>query len=217
MARDIGSRRLEQEDTRERILRASSSLFARYGYHGTSTRQIAEAVGIRQPSIFYHFPSKAAIASIFLEADLEPAIAAAEGLAHANGTAPSRLFLYVVGDIGRALASPYDLGWIYTPEVLSDPAFAHWQARRAALFAALDEIVRQGIGEGAFVDEPPELVREVIFGMVQRTLFVYGGSRREPPADFGKHVGRFVLRALLTDPDRIGDVIAGAASEAVRP
>ena len=112
---------MAEEETREQILRAASALFARYGYHGTSTRQIADAVGIRQPSIFYHFPSKAAIASTFLELDLEPAIAAAEALARAEGTAPARLFAYVVGDIGRALSWPYDLGWLYTPEVLSDP------------------------------------------------------------------------------------------------
>lgn len=204
------------EGTREQILRASSTLFARYGYHGTSTRQIADAVGIRQPSIFYHFPSKAAIASTFLEVDLEPAIAVAEALARAEGTAPARLFTYVVGDIDRALSWPYDLGWLYTPEVLSDPALSEWQARRAALFAALDEIIQQGIDEEAFVDEPPEFVREVIFGMVQRTLFVYGGNRHVPPEDFGHHVGRFILRALLKDPERIDAVIADTTEGARR-
>jgi AcrR family transcriptional regulator len=204
-----------REDTRQRILRASSALFARYGYHGTSTRQIADAVGIRQPSIFYHFPSKAAIASTFLQADLEPAIADATALARGEGTASARLFTYVVEDIDRALSWPYDLGWLYTPEVLSDPALSRWQTRRSALFAAIDEIIRQGIDEGAFVDEPPEFVREVIFGMVQRTLFVYGGNRKSPPEDFSRHVGRFVLRALLKDPERIDEVMFGETEGAL--
>ena len=61
------------------------------------------------------------------------------------------------------------------------PALSRWQVRRAALFAALDAIIRQGIDEGAFVDEPPEFVREVIFGMVQRTLFVYGATGTSHP------------------------------------
>ena len=47
--------------TRERILTEASRLFAERGYDGTSTRQIADAVGIRQPSLFHHFASKQAI------------------------------------------------------------------------------------------------------------------------------------------------------------
>src|SRR5581483_2006845 len=47
-----------ERPTRERILYEASNLFAREGYHGTTTREIAAAVGVRQPSLFYHFPSK---------------------------------------------------------------------------------------------------------------------------------------------------------------
>lgn len=200
---------MEAGDTRELILQAAADLFARYGYHGTSTRRIAEAVGIRQPSIFYHFPSKQAIVSAILEVDLEPAIAAATSLAAAEGPAPARLYSYVKGDIERALSSPYDLGWIYTPEVLSDESLARWQPRRAVLFAALDEIIGQGIEEGAFVNEVPELAREVIFGVVQRTMLLYGGARLSPPEGFSDRVGRFVLRALVTDPAHLDEAIRG--------
>ena len=48
----------EEVPTRERILREASRLFARKGFHGTSTREIADAVEIRQPSLFHHFPTK---------------------------------------------------------------------------------------------------------------------------------------------------------------
>jgi AcrR family transcriptional regulator len=47
--------------TRERILREASRLFATRGYYGSSTRDIAAAVGIQQPSLFHHFPHKQAI------------------------------------------------------------------------------------------------------------------------------------------------------------
>ena len=47
--------------TRERILREASHLFAVRGYYGSSTRDIAAAVGIRQPSLFHHFETKQAI------------------------------------------------------------------------------------------------------------------------------------------------------------
>lgn len=43
------------------ILRACLQLFADYGYHGTSVRDIADAVGIKSASLYKSFPSKQAM------------------------------------------------------------------------------------------------------------------------------------------------------------
>src|SRR5439155_21363461 len=92
-------RRPEPASNRERILIEAARLFARRGYHATTTRQIAQAVGIRQPSLFHHFPSKHAIVAEILRSDLDEAVPAAEALASGPGPASVRLYRYLRHDV----------------------------------------------------------------------------------------------------------------------
>ncbi len=45
-------------NARERVLSVAEMLFRQRGYNVVTMRDIAEEVGIRQPSLYYHFPSK---------------------------------------------------------------------------------------------------------------------------------------------------------------
>src|SRR5262245_9884564 len=51
----------EARQTRERLLATALELFAAHGYAGTSLRQIASAVGIKESAIYAHFESKEAL------------------------------------------------------------------------------------------------------------------------------------------------------------
>ncbi|MER7051962.1 MULTISPECIES: helix-turn-helix domain-containing protein [unclassified Streptomyces] len=53
--------RMSAEERRESVIRAAMSEFARGGYYGTSTEDIAKRVGVSQPYLFRLFPSKKAI------------------------------------------------------------------------------------------------------------------------------------------------------------
>jgi len=45
-------------ERREAILRAANELFAAQGFHGTSLASIATKVGLSEPGLLHHFPSK---------------------------------------------------------------------------------------------------------------------------------------------------------------
>ena len=68
-------------DVRTQILTQATRLFAGRGYDGTSVQEIAEAVGIRKPSLLYHFNSKDELRESVL----------AEMLSHWNAVLPSLL------------------------------------------------------------------------------------------------------------------------------
>lgn len=214
-ASESGSSRKKSKElpTRARILYEASNLFARQGYHGTTTREIAAAVGIRQPSLFYHFPSKPAIVQALLDSDLETAVQFVEMVAGSGAPAPVRLYRYLRRDVAHLTASPYNLTGVYTEEVMGDPEFEPWARKRALLHGAVERIVRDGIRGGAFVAVPTELVRESIAGILVRTLTVYSGGRRRVPHDLGDEIASFVLRALLADPTTLDDVRGDAIAQ----
>jgi AcrR family transcriptional regulator len=51
----------KEEETQERILKAAQKLFAKRGYGGTTTRDLAQAAGVAEGTLFRHFENKKAI------------------------------------------------------------------------------------------------------------------------------------------------------------
>src|SRR5262245_60024353 len=54
----VAARRAEDAETRARVLRAATELFAERGFHGTKVRDIAARAGANVAAGHYHFGSK---------------------------------------------------------------------------------------------------------------------------------------------------------------
>lgn len=50
-----------EAETKQRILKAAQHLFARHGYDGTTTRDLAQSAGVAEGTLFRHFTNKKAI------------------------------------------------------------------------------------------------------------------------------------------------------------
>lgn len=57
--------------TQEHILEVSKELFAQHGFNKTSTAMIADAVGVKKPSLYYFFKNKEAIYISLLKDTIE--------------------------------------------------------------------------------------------------------------------------------------------------
>lgn len=51
-------RRVRASEAREHIMQVAAPLFAKNGYRGVSMRELAQAVGVTQAALYYHFKDK---------------------------------------------------------------------------------------------------------------------------------------------------------------
>ncbi len=202
--------------TRHRILRAASELFAQKGFHATTTREIARAVGIRQPSLFHHFRSKAAIAEALYEWDLGLAAPQIAAIASEDAPAAVRLYRYLQWDVQHLVTADYDLSGIYGPDVIRIPEFAPWISRVAEMLDAVEGIVREGVEEGDLIPVDPAIVREAIHGILDRALFLHDQGH-ERLAQFAEEAPSLLVRGLLVDPLRIDEVRTAATIRGAAP
>ena len=74
-----------KEPTKDRLLRAAEEAFGAKGYHGANLEEIADAVGIRRPSLLYHFEDKATLyTAVVREGFKELRMAVMKGMGHAG-------------------------------------------------------------------------------------------------------------------------------------
>lgn len=199
-------RRTRGAATREKILVEASRLFAVRGYHGTATRDIADAVGIRQPSLFFHFATKQAIVEQLLRYSLEEPLEVARRLLPMPQSAAVRIYHYVWFDTNHLLSSPYDLTGVHRNELMDAPDFELWLQKATRLREDIQTLVRQGHSDGSLRPVDPTLTQELVSGMNLNTIRMAHAGRPAPEVDVPAFVADFTLRAILADVGQLESV-----------
>lgn len=196
--------------TRELILLEASRLFAVRGYRGTSTHDIAAAVGIRQPSLYKHFGSKQSIAEELLRRDLTAGIEALQRLADEGGGAPVELYRYLLWEVRYVRSTPFDLRALYLGEILELPEFVEGRELNARYWVLLQSIIERGIDSDEFIDIDVAFARQVIDAIVLETIRSVGDDAVARAVDEPDLAAGFVLRGLLRRTSRLDAVRAAA-------
>ena len=118
---------------REEILDASAELFTKQGFATTSTHEIADAVGVRQASLYYHFPSKADIFLTLLKSTIEPSLALGAVLRDSDASANQKLWALVAAQTRLLLSSKWNIGRLYQLPVATSEEFVEYHKERAEL------------------------------------------------------------------------------------
>jgi AcrR family transcriptional regulator len=195
--------------TRELILLHASRLFAARGFLGTSTRDIAHAVGIRQPSVYSHFPSKQAIAEELLTRDLVGGSEALERFARDGGGPPVELYRYLLWEVTHDLESPFDLRSLYLGEMLDLPEFAETRRLLRRYDALVKSVIVRGMATGDFHDVDARFAQRAVDALILQAMRGYTW-RVSPLPDEPDQTASFVLRSLLARPSRLSAVRTAA-------
>lgn len=200
---DWQSLEVDWSSTRGRILLAAASLFAQRGFFGTSTRDIADAVKIRQPSLFHHFEAKHAIYQTLVELDLGPSVARLVRCLAEDTSWAEKLHLSIACDLRQALDQPFDSRGLYQDAVLGLDELAEERAGIALFHELVERVVTEGCAAGEFVAFEPGFVQRAMNGVLFESLREQGGPGGRVRGPRPLEAADFVLRALLVDQDRL--------------
>lgn len=179
---------------RDEILDAAGELFTTTGYTGTSTRTIAESVGIRQASLYHYFKTKDDILCALLSQTVAPTLSFIPRLLGAQPalTAAEHLHALAAFDGDQLLTGRWNLGVLYLLPELRDAKVAPFWSDRERLrlhYLALSRAVIDQTGvHTAAADLPFRLVES----LVNMWSIPAGPQRSELPI----HVADACLRVL---------------------
>jgi len=147
-----GRPRLEErkrpgKTARDEVLDAAAELFTTLGVAATSTRQIAEAVGIRQASLYHHFRTKNDILASLLSGTVVSSLGAAHQLR--DRPEPAVVLLHALSYLDCRLLwnSPWNLGILYLLPEVRDPRFDEFHRQRTELRTAYHDLSRRVLAE----------------------------------------------------------------------
>ncbi|MGE2736833.1 TetR/AcrR family transcriptional regulator [Mycolicibacterium vaccae] len=155
---------------RDEVLDAAAELFTTLGVAGTSTRQIADAVGIRQASLYHHFRTKDDILAALLSGTVMSSLTASRKLA--LRAEPPAVLLHALTLLdGRLLwDSPWNLGILYLLPEVRTPRFDEFHRQRTELRDAYRELATRVIAD--LGPPPPDTLDaaadpDVVFRLVE--------------------------------------------------
>lgn len=158
---------------REQILDAAAQLFAEFGFSGTSTRAIAEKVGIRQQSLYSHFAGKEDILIELLGNSVRPSIEfvhAIEGTPHSQSRPAAVLFALARFDTQTLIRTPHNIGTLYLLPEVQNARYDEFRAERDTLRDAYGRLGLRAATPAVAAALPPERIGTILIQLAELVI-----------------------------------------------
>jgi AcrR family transcriptional regulator len=187
----LAARRRAHSDA---ILASAVAAFGRHGYHGTSMREIADAVQRSKGSLYYYFDHKADILCAAHERALRRMEAALDKIEAAPMTAAAQLRLLMQEHVRAMVDGFHGTALALELDALRPADRRRIVARRDRYEAGLRRILERGIAAGEFRPVDPRLAGFALLGAINWIARWY---RPDGPVD-AEAIGR-AYAALFVD------------------
>lgn len=172
--------RIPAEERRQQILELATELFARQGYKGTTTREIAQRVHVNEAIIFRHFPTKEDLYWAVIENQIRIRAGRERLEAKLAAGGSDREILTAIAE--ELLSRDVTLSRLLLYTALENHELSHrfFRTHVAQYLELLADFIRQGTAEGRFREVDPLLAARGFLGMLVYHFQIqelFGGKR----------------------------------------
>lgn len=168
--------------TEEEIMQATYEVLLESGYSGLSISQIVDKLGKSKAALYYHYDSKEDLLISFLEfaVDRFEAVISTE-----TGDDPNEDLEHVIEKIlplrpNEEQRQTQEVMIALRSQAVTNEAFKEQFTQMDEQIAAtIEDIIRQGIKEGAFRDVDPTRIAEHVLAIVNGTMYTRATTTRE--------------------------------------
>jgi AcrR family transcriptional regulator len=180
------------------MLAAAAQVFARRGYHGASTQDIADVLGIRQASLYYYFASKeAALEAVCADGIADYELRAKE-IQRSKASAAekvARLVFQHLAPLEERLE--FTLAFLRERRFLPAPARQRIRAIERRYERIIEKVIEQGIAGGEFrADLDARMATLALLGLGNSAAAWYGRERDATLARITSNYIELLVRAF---------------------
>ncbi|HEX5779479.1 MAG TPA: TetR/AcrR family transcriptional regulator [Xanthobacteraceae bacterium] len=189
---------------RAEIIDAAAHIFARRGFHGASTQDIADVLGVRQASLYYYFPSKEVALEMVCARGVEGFVEAAISVTETPGTAAQKLAGLIQSHL-NPLRDRRDYVNVFLNERRHLPTESRRRIGRhsRAVEKIFQDVLRAGVEDGEFrADLDTRLAALAILGMVNAVAAWYDKERGAPVERIAQEFAALVLDGIRKKSSR---------------
>ena len=188
------------------IIDAAARVFAERGFHGASTQDIADVLGVRQASLYYYFPSKEVALEMVCARGVEGFVENAIRVTERKASAAEKLAGLIQSHLAP-LRDRADYVKVFLNERRHLPAESRRRIGRLsrAVERIFEDVIRAGVQRREFrSDLDPRLATLAILGMVNAVASWIGKNKGATIERVSAEFAALVLAGMLRKPSRPG-------------
>ncbi|ONI70250.1 TetR family transcriptional regulator [Actinosynnema sp. ALI-1.44] len=184
-------------DAARRLMYAAVESFAKVGFHGTTTRDIATAAGMSPAALYVHFSSKAALLFAISRDGHERTLEMVQRVAGTDGSPVDRVRLLVERFV-EWHARRHVVARVvqYELEALPADEYTTVAALRRRIEQVVQSLIADGVKDGSFTVPDEKIAARAVLSLGIDVARWYSERARKTPKALGREYATLVLRML---------------------